>query len=49
VGRRVLSASNFFPRGGSAHVIRALAERLPAEGWDVTVLSGSRRDCGCAS
>jgi glycosyltransferase involved in cell wall biosynthesis len=46
VGRRVVSASSFFPRGGSAHVIRALAERLPAEGWDVTVLSGSRRDCG---
>jgi glycosyltransferase involved in cell wall biosynthesis len=43
---RVLSASMFFPRGGSAHVLRALAARLPDEGWDVTVLSGSRRDCG---
>jgi glycosyltransferase involved in cell wall biosynthesis len=31
----------FFPRGGSAHVARALAEALPAHGWDVTVLSGS--------
>jgi glycosyltransferase involved in cell wall biosynthesis len=31
----------FFPRGGSAHVARALAEELPAHGWDVTVLSGS--------
>src|SRR3954452_18733552 len=46
VGRRVLSASTFFPRGGSAHVIRALAERLPREGWEVTILSGSRRDAG---
>jgi glycosyltransferase involved in cell wall biosynthesis len=43
---RVLSASMFFPRGGSAHVLRSLARRLPDEGWDVTVLSGSRRDAG---
>jgi glycosyltransferase involved in cell wall biosynthesis len=32
----------FFPRGGSAHVARALAHQLPATGWDVTVVSGSR-------
>jgi glycosyltransferase involved in cell wall biosynthesis len=38
---RVLSASLFFPRGGSAHVLRSLARHLPAHGWDVTVLSGS--------
>src|SRR4051795_1911482 len=31
----------FFPRGGSAHVARALAGELPAHGWDVTILSGS--------
>jgi glycosyltransferase involved in cell wall biosynthesis len=31
----------FFPRGGSAHVARALAENLPAHGWEVTILSGS--------
>ncbi|MEA2385519.1 MAG: hypothetical protein QOH72_5490 [Solirubrobacteraceae bacterium] len=31
----------FFPRGGSSHVARALAEELPALGWDVTILSGS--------
>jgi|tagenome__1003787_1003787.scaffolds.fasta_scaffold20921785_2 glycosyltransferase involved in cell wall biosynthesis len=43
---RVISASMFFPRGGSAHVLRSLARRLPDEGWDVTVLSGSRRDAG---
>jgi glycosyltransferase involved in cell wall biosynthesis len=32
----------FFPRGGSAHVARALATQLPAHGWEVTVLAGSR-------
>ena len=32
----------FFPRGGSAHVARALAHQLPASGWDVTIVSGSR-------
>jgi len=32
----------FFPRGGSAHVARALARELPTHGWDVTVVSGSR-------
>src|SRR3954471_3588145 len=31
----------FFPRGGSAHVARALAAALPAYGWEVTILSGS--------
>src|SRR5437867_954847 len=46
MGRRVISASMFFPRGGSAHVLRSLATRLPDEGWDVTVLSGTRRDAG---
>ena len=42
--RRVISALCFFPRGGSSHVARALALELPAFGWDVTILSGSRRD-----
>jgi glycosyltransferase involved in cell wall biosynthesis len=46
MARRVISASLFFPRGGSAHVLRALAERLPGEGWDVTVVCGTRHDCG---
>src|SRR3954453_6562898 len=31
----------FFPRGGSAHVARNLAEALPHVGWDVTIASGS--------
>jgi len=42
----VLSALQFFPRGGSAHVARALAAGLPAHGWEVTLLSGSRSDLG---
>ena len=32
----------FFPRGGSAHVARALARELPAHGCEVTIVSGSR-------
>jgi glycosyltransferase involved in cell wall biosynthesis len=31
----------FFPRGGSSHVARALAQALPGHGWDVTVVAGS--------
>jgi glycosyltransferase involved in cell wall biosynthesis len=38
----------FFPRGGSAHVARALARALPAEGWEVTVVSGSQAGRGDA-
>ena len=44
--RRLLSALQFFPRGGSSHVARAFAQELPAHGWDVTVVSGSRSDLG---
>src|SRR3954447_8934741 len=38
----------FFPRGGSAHVARALARELPAHGCDVTVVSGSLPGLGDA-
>jgi glycosyltransferase involved in cell wall biosynthesis len=38
---RTVSGLQFFPRGGSAHVARALARQLPAHGWEVTVVSGS--------
>lgn len=41
---RVLSAVMFFPRGGSAFVVRALARGLAGHGVRVTVLSGSRSD-----
>src|SRR3954468_11519801 len=44
--RRVVSASLFFPRGGSAHVMRALATHLPDHDWDVTVVSGSVHEAG---
>jgi glycosyltransferase involved in cell wall biosynthesis len=39
----------FFPRGGSAHVARALARELPASGWDVTVVSGSHHGADARS
>jgi glycosyltransferase involved in cell wall biosynthesis len=38
---RIVSALMFFPRGGSAHVARALARELPAHGCEVTIVSGS--------
>ena len=44
--RRLVMATLFFPRGGSAHVARALATQLPRQGWDVTLASGSRSDLG---
>lgn len=36
----------FYPRGGSAHVNRALAREFERGGFEVTVLSGSRSDLG---
>ena len=42
--RRLISALQFFPRGGSSHVARALAMELSPYGWDVTLVSGSRTD-----
>ena len=44
--RRLLSALQFYPRGGSSHVARALALQLPSHGWDVTLVAGSRTDLG---
>lgn len=38
----------FFPRGGSAHVIRGLAEALPAHGWETSIVSGSLPGLGDA-
>lgn len=43
---RALLGLLFFPRGGSAHVARALARRLPELGWDVTLLTGSLGEGG---
>ena len=39
--RRVVMGILFYPRGGSAHVTRGLARALTAQGWDVTLVSGS--------
>ncbi len=44
----MLSALMVFPRGGSAHVARALARELPAHGCEVTVVSGSLPGLGDA-
>jgi glycosyltransferase involved in cell wall biosynthesis len=41
---RVVSAILFSPRGGSAHVARALARGLRDLDWPVTLLAGSRGD-----
>src|SRR5688500_5280851 len=38
----------YFPRAGSSHDARSLARELPAHGWDVTVLSGSKAGHGDA-
>ncbi len=38
---RVVMGVLFFPRGGSAHVARALASALAAQEWNVTLVSGS--------
>jgi glycosyltransferase involved in cell wall biosynthesis len=46
--RRVVSGILFSPRGGSAHAARALNARLPGEGWDTSLVAGSRRDAGPA-
>lgn len=36
----------FSPRGGSAHACRAIAAELADQGFDVTLLAGSRTDLG---
>jgi glycosyltransferase involved in cell wall biosynthesis len=43
---RVVSAILFSPRGGSAHVARALASGLRAHRCSVTLVAGSRGDLG---
>ena len=44
--RRLLSAVMFSPRGGSAHVTRALLRNLTGLGWSATLVAGSRSDLG---
>ena len=44
--RRVLMGLLFFPRGGSAQVIRSLAHVLPQQAWDITIVSSSLQVSG---
>lgn len=44
--RRALQALIFFPRGGSAQVVRYLARALPGAGWRSRVVAGSLGDPG---
>jgi len=44
--RRLLTAVMFSPRGGSAHVTRALLRQLGEFGWSTRLVSGSRSDVG---
>ena len=37
----LVAGLQFFPRGGSAHVIRALCSELSGHGWRPTIVSGS--------
>ncbi|MDQ1709554.1 MAG: glycogen synthase, partial [Frankiaceae bacterium] len=41
--RRVVMGLQFFPRGGSAHVARAIAAGADRRGWQTTLVSGSVR------
>jgi glycosyltransferase involved in cell wall biosynthesis len=40
-GRRIVSGLFFFPRGGSAQVVRALSRVLAQTGWEMTLAVGS--------
>jgi glycosyltransferase involved in cell wall biosynthesis len=44
--KRLLSAIMFSPRGGSAHVNRALLRQLIGMGWSTRLVGGSRSDLG---
>lgn len=41
---KLLMGIYFYPRGGSAHVCRGLARQFERNGFEVTVVSGSRSD-----
>ncbi len=43
---RIITATIFFPRGGSAFVTRALAGCLSDRGHELSILTGSRTDLG---
>ena len=41
---KVLLALMFFPRGGSAQVVKYVARNLPEHGWEPTIVVGSAKD-----
>jgi hypothetical protein len=47
--RRVVMGLIFFPRGGSAQVVRYLARSLPSAGWHPTIACGSLGPSGLQS
>ena len=47
--RRVAMGLLFYPRGGSAQVVRYLAAALPGAGWDASVYCGSLGRAGAES
>lgn len=44
--KRLVIGVTFSPRGGSAHVIRALSHELVELGWSIRLMAGSRSDLG---
>jgi glycosyltransferase involved in cell wall biosynthesis len=44
--KQLLSVLMFFPRGGSAHAARGLAECIGDYGWRMRLVAGSRADLG---
>jgi D-inositol-3-phosphate glycosyltransferase len=42
----VLQGFSFFPRGGSAQVVRYLSAALLQSGWNLRILAGSLGDPG---
>src|SRR3989442_9875337 len=48
-GVRVLMGIVFYPRGGSAQVVRYLTRALRERGHDVTVVSGSLKGAGAGA
>jgi glycosyltransferase involved in cell wall biosynthesis len=47
--KQLVAGLMFFPRGGSAHALRAIATELPDHGWSPTVVSGSVAGAGDAT
>jgi glycosyltransferase involved in cell wall biosynthesis len=44
--KRLVAGLFFYPRGGSAQVVRSLGRVLPAAGWEVALVAGSLGEAG---